>query len=251
MNPGILRLSHVALRASDVERSVAFYRDALGFAEASRLRYGDGALMLVNIRISETQWIELFDTSRLPAGGDPIHQIAFAVEDAERLRVFFQARGMQVPDRCPKGQMGNAYLIVRDPNGYDLEFVHYLPEAWPLRDPTGHLSPERVSHRIADIGLVLRDPRASEDFYLRQLGLIESADGTWSLANGEVLLRPTGNPDAGPRFALEVENLDAAIASIEAAGGAIHARSSASAKIIDPEGITVELVDKVARAPCP
>lgn len=142
-------------------------------------------------------------------------------------------------------------FFTRDPNGYDLEFVHYLPEAWPLRDRTGHLPPERVSHRIAEIGLVLRDPRASEDFYLGQLGLAGSAGGAWSLANGEILLRPTGNPDAGPRFALEVENLEAATARIDAAGGAIHVRSSASAEIIDPDGITVELVDKVARASCP
>lgn len=251
MNPGILRLSHVALRASDVERSVAFYRDVLGFAEASRLRYGDGALMLVNMRVSETQWIELFDASRLPPGGDPIHQIAFAVEDGERLREFFRARGKDVPDRCPKGQMGNAYLIVRDPNGYDLEFVHYLPEAWPLRDPTGHLPPGRVSHRIADIGLVLRDPGAAEHFYRNELGLVESADGTWSLAHGEMLLRPTRSPHAPPRFALEVENLEAAITRIEAAGGAIRNRSSASAEIVDPEGITVALVAGVAPASGP
>ena len=244
MTPGILRLSHVALRASDVERSVAFYRDVLGFAEASRLRYGDGALMLVNMRVSETQWIELFDAARLPPCGDPIHQIAFAVEDGEALRKFFQSTGTDVPDRCPRGQMGNAYLIVRDPNGYDLEFVHYLSEAWPLRDQVGHLPPDRISQRIAHIGLTLRDPRASENFYRRKLGLVESADGKWTLASGEGLLRPTKNPASGPSFALEVESLDAAIERIEAAGGIVEAQNRDSAEIIDPEGISVELVVK-------
>jgi catechol 2,3-dioxygenase-like lactoylglutathione lyase family enzyme len=244
MTPGILRLSHVALRASDVERSVAFYRDVLGFAEASRLRYGDGALMLVNMRVSETQWIELFDASRLPPGGDQIHQIAFAVEDGERLREFFDSHGQHVPDRCPKGQMGNAYFIVRDPNGYDLEFVHYLSDAWPLRDPTGHLSPLRISQRIADIGLVLRDPKASHEFYRQELGLIENAGGRWTIANGEILLRPAIGKDEGPRFALEVEKLDEAITQIEASGGTVIVRGRVSAEIVDPEGITVELVAK-------
>jgi hypothetical protein len=59
--PGLLSLSHVAVRAADVERSVAFYHDVLGFDEASRLYHGDGALMLVNMRVSELQCIELFD----------------------------------------------------------------------------------------------------------------------------------------------------------------------------------------------
>jgi len=35
--PGILGISHVAVRVSDVEKSVAFYRDFLGFAEEYRL----------------------------------------------------------------------------------------------------------------------------------------------------------------------------------------------------------------------
>ncbi|MCX6910851.1 MAG: VOC family protein [Verrucomicrobia bacterium] len=34
--PRILGISHVAVKASDVEKSVAFYRDFLGFAERSR-----------------------------------------------------------------------------------------------------------------------------------------------------------------------------------------------------------------------
>ncbi|HWI59063.1 MAG TPA: hypothetical protein VNZ22_17690, partial [Bacillota bacterium] len=37
--PRILGLSHIAVKASDVEKSVAFYRDFLGYAEQGRLHH--------------------------------------------------------------------------------------------------------------------------------------------------------------------------------------------------------------------
>jgi len=64
--PRILGISHVEVKASDVAKSVAFYRDFLGFAEQGRLNYAnDGLLMLAFMKVSDNQQTEVFDASKL------------------------------------------------------------------------------------------------------------------------------------------------------------------------------------------
>ena len=57
---GLLGIGHVALKVSNIENSLAFYRDTLGFDEMMRLNRDDGSLWLVYLRITDTQFIELF-----------------------------------------------------------------------------------------------------------------------------------------------------------------------------------------------
>ncbi len=57
---GLAGIGHVALKVADMERSLAFYRDRLGFAEMMRLAHDDGSLWLVYLRVTDTQFLELF-----------------------------------------------------------------------------------------------------------------------------------------------------------------------------------------------
>ena len=47
---GLTRIGHVALKVADLERSLHFYRDQMGFEEMLRLDHADGSLMLVYLR---------------------------------------------------------------------------------------------------------------------------------------------------------------------------------------------------------
>ena len=79
--PRIVGISHMAVKVSDIERSVPFYRDFLGFAEQYRLNnLHDGSLPLVCFKVSDEQSIEVF-TGLLP-GEERLHQLAYRV-DAE------------------------------------------------------------------------------------------------------------------------------------------------------------------------
>lgn len=53
-------IGRVALKVADIERSLAFYRDRLGFREIMRLNHDTGELWLVYLRITDTQFLELF-----------------------------------------------------------------------------------------------------------------------------------------------------------------------------------------------
>ena len=59
----IVGIGHIAIRVKDIDRTLDFYRDKLGFKEMFRLDR-DGKLWLMYLRVTDTQYIELF-----PGGG--------------------------------------------------------------------------------------------------------------------------------------------------------------------------------------
>ena len=64
MTLGISQIAHWALKVHDLERSLAFYRDTLGFEEMMRLARTDGPVegrfSLVYLRVTDLQYVELF-----------------------------------------------------------------------------------------------------------------------------------------------------------------------------------------------
>ena len=55
----IVGIGHIAIRVKDIDRTLDFYRDKLGFKEMFRLER-DGKLWLMYLRVTDTQYIELF-----------------------------------------------------------------------------------------------------------------------------------------------------------------------------------------------
>lgn len=215
--PNVLGLSHVGIKASDFERSCAFYGEFLGFAEQCRLRYLDtGRLMLACFKVSEEQWIEVFDG--LAPGENRMHQVAFRVGNAEAVRRRLRKLGAPVPDALPTGQMGNFNFVVPDPAGQGIEFVEHRPGGLTARDAGKFLPPTRISDRLIGARIVAPALEAEAPFYaaldLPFAGLA---------ANGRCELRtPSGDvvefvADSHPpaQFSLAVEDLEATRAALE------------------------------------
>ncbi len=58
---GLKAIGHVALKVAAIERSLAFYRDTLGFREMMRLAHPEhGGPWIIYLRITDTQFLELF-----------------------------------------------------------------------------------------------------------------------------------------------------------------------------------------------
>ncbi len=145
---GIVGYTHVAIKVKEEARTMAFYRDALGFEEMFRLNHADGRLWLAYLRITDTQYLEIFidadsDTAAKP-GSNGIDHLCFQVEDiaavAARvkaagvvIRRWSEARGGQLlpdPDPFPVlGQDGNMQFWAMDPDGIRLEFMEIAPDS--------------------------------------------------------------------------------------------------------------------------
>lgn len=248
--PVPLGLSHVAVRAADLVASCAFYCDALGFEEHFRLNdLRTGRLMLVCFKISDSQWLEVFDGP--PDRVDVLHQVAFRVGDAEDVRRRLAAAGIPVPPATPTGQMGNRNFVVADPNGQDVEFVEHLSASVIERDRGRFLGPRRISSRLLEARLAIADRAQSQRFYgALGLRLGSLGDGALSLVNGDrVQFLPQAR--CRPQFVLAVDDLGAARADLVArrvvpADAPVDAEGIPALLVRAPEGTTVVLTKEAA-----
>ena len=90
--PHITGISHIALYVHDLDKSRAFYKDFLGFAEPYSLTNQDGSVRLTWIKINDRQSIELFPATT--NGTDRLHHIALETDDAAGMRDYLAARGV-------------------------------------------------------------------------------------------------------------------------------------------------------------
>lgn len=134
-NLGISQIAHWALKVHDLERSLKFYRDTLGFEEMLRIKNDKGPpethFSLVYLRVTNTQFVELF-----PDGiGDTVASekhtcmthIALQVDNIDATAAELTRLGIPLM-RPPKlGLDGNNQCWVLDPDGNRIEFMQMLP----------------------------------------------------------------------------------------------------------------------------
>jgi catechol 2,3-dioxygenase-like lactoylglutathione lyase family enzyme len=259
--PEILGISHIAVKVSDIEKSIPFYSDFLGFAEQYRMNNPkDGSLKLICYKVNDEQFIEVF--TGLKPDENRIYQIAYRVADAEKTRAYLAGKDIKTPASVPKGTAKNLNFTVKDPAGYTIELVEYTPDGWTMRDKGKFLPDSRVSDHITHAGVVVADLPAVKHFYGDILGFKEGWRGS---ANGEVISwihmkLPGGdyvelmlNPKTVPHFCLEVPDINKAKAKLEASPYRpkyekpfepyIGKSGKRIINLYDPDGTRIELME--------
>jgi catechol 2,3-dioxygenase-like lactoylglutathione lyase family enzyme len=176
--PNIRGVSHIALFAHNVDQSLRFYRDFLGFEEQFRLNKPDGDLDLLFVKINDRQSIELF--AEQITGSDRLHQIAFETSDVQQMRRYLASCGIKVPDKVNEGRIGNLSFSVKDPDGHTVEFVQYLPGGWTMQDRGKHMTDARISAHLKHIGFMVDSLDRAMRFYRDVLGFQETWRGSSS-----------------------------------------------------------------------
>ncbi len=148
------RIGHVHLTVSDLERSLAFYRDALGFEITAR--YGPDAVFLsaggYHHHIGLNTWAG-HGAPRPPEGSTGLYHFAILYPDraalAEAVRRVL-AHGIALEGASDHGVSEAVYL--RDPDGNGIELYRDRPESeWP-RGPDGSI---RMHTRPLDLQALL------------------------------------------------------------------------------------------------
>jgi catechol 2,3-dioxygenase-like lactoylglutathione lyase family enzyme len=174
--PRVLGLSHVALFVKDVEQSRAFYKGFLGYDEPFSVNDPDGKLHLTWIKINDLQTIELFPERE--ASSDRLNHVALLVDDAEAMRAFLASKGVTVPDKVPKGRIGNSNFTIKDPDGHGVEIVQYEPDGWTVREKGKFLPDTRIAPRMSHAGILVGDLARSQKFYGDLFGMRETWRGS-------------------------------------------------------------------------
>src|SRR5713101_4487109 len=169
--PHITGIAHIALYVHDIERARWYYKDFLGFAEPFSLKQPDGRLALTFIKVNDRQYIELFP--EVEPGNDRLNHIAIETDDAEALRAYLGAQGITVPEKVPKGRIGNSNFNVKDPDGHTVEIVQYEPDGWSMREKGQSMPADRVSAKMSHVGILVGALEPAMKFYRDILGFQE------------------------------------------------------------------------------
>ena len=170
-----VRIGHVHLKVSDIERALGFYRDVLGFELTQR--YGAGAAFIsaggYHHHIGLNTW-ESLGGSPPPAGRTGLYHLAIVYPTraalAEAVHGVMTA-GIPLDGASDHGVSEAVYLRDPDDNGIEL-YWDRPPEMWP---------------RTADGALAMFTKRLDLDSLLREvsvLSAVPSAPDTPELGSG-------------------------------------------------------------------
>jgi lactoylglutathione lyase len=166
----------MAFQASDMEKTLAFYKDILGYSDFLRIAANGGRPERVFVRINGLQYVEL-QGETLPMS-DRMIQYGFITEDAEALRLYLAAKGLDVPKACAVGALGNLGFKMKDPDGHTVDFVQYLSGGWPMRTGSATPATKPLSEVLLHIGFIVWSLDKSMAFYRDILGFTEMWRGS-------------------------------------------------------------------------
>ena len=120
----VRELDHVVLRVTDMERSVAWYRDLLGLEVVRLDEWRAGRAPFVSVRITDDTIIDL---QIGVTDGTNVDHLALVVEDADLAELASSGRfGEVAPPRSLFGARGQGQgIYVRDPDGHGIELRTY------------------------------------------------------------------------------------------------------------------------------
>ncbi len=126
---------HTMIRVLDLERSMAFYKEALGLEAAERFDFDD--FTLVYLRNEESDFeIELthnHDQSEPYRHGSGYGHVAVTVEDIEAEHRRLREAGVSTRDVVEMKHEGQAlarFFFLEDPDGYKIEVIERGGRYW-------------------------------------------------------------------------------------------------------------------------
>jgi len=140
--PEITGISHTAYFTTNLNKTIAFWHDLLGFDEFYHVnKPGTSQIRIAFIKINDHQYIEVFNEPS-PDPPNMMSHICFTVRNVEQMRAYLRSRGFNVkPGNGKRTKTGDYGFEIRDPDGTHVEFIQPLPTGLELRDKGKFLPP--------------------------------------------------------------------------------------------------------------
>ena len=159
--PAIVGVAHIGLKTNDLAAAREFYGHYLGYQEPFTLDKPSGGLMLTYFKVNDHQYIEVFPELKSETE-DRLSHIAFETTNIQQLRDYLASRGVKVPAALKPGLDGNVSMMIKDPDGHNVEFVQYMPGSLHSRNFGKFLPDTRISERIIHVGVTVQDRAAAD-----------------------------------------------------------------------------------------
>jgi lactoylglutathione lyase len=121
----VKKLLHTRYRVTDLEKTVAFYKDVLGLQEIRRHTSGRGSKLVFLKAADSEEEIELckFDQSGPVVIGPDLTHLAFEVHDLEKFAREAAAKGYPLSDGPHRTDGGSLIAFIDAPEGYEIELI--------------------------------------------------------------------------------------------------------------------------------
>ncbi|WP_274649759.1 VOC family protein [Paenibacillus humicola] len=128
------RIGHTAYNVMDMEQSLHFYRDQLGFEKLFELKNDNDEPWIVYLKVVDKQFIELFYNGRQGVDNDTrvvkgYNHLCLEVNDIEEIVSHLRSKGITIDSGPKQGKDGNWQCWVKDPDGNRIEFMQLDPES--------------------------------------------------------------------------------------------------------------------------
>ena len=130
---GITGLGHVAIKVTDLDRSLDYYVNKLGFPEMLRLKKDDGSTWLVYLRITDDQYLEVFpgaENDRAPGwDANGMNHLCLTVDDIDNVLAQIEAAGLKLLLPLKTAIDGNRQAWLEDPDGNRIELMEMAADS--------------------------------------------------------------------------------------------------------------------------
>ncbi len=125
-----MRIAHLAFKVSDMQNSLEFYVDKLGFGHAFSLHDDQGKPWIEYIKVAGGQFIELFyPEGEYSAKNDSYMHLCLQVDDLHDVVRRLEAAGVNVWGKPAQGKDKNWQAWISDPDGHSIELMQISPES--------------------------------------------------------------------------------------------------------------------------
>ena len=125
----IKAFSHINFGVNDLEKSIHFYCDILGFKKAFELCDEQGNVEVAYLMIQDSKFIELGHKNNPSVNAGSFKHVCFEVEDMEALIKLLEQHNIPLRTTPKKGRDQNIQCFVSDPDGNNIEFMQMHPDS--------------------------------------------------------------------------------------------------------------------------
>jgi len=121
-----MKMLHTCYRVKNLEESLKFYQEVLGFTEKRRKEFPEHKFTLVYLVLPDSEHeLELtynYDHPCYELGNGYSH-IAIGTDDVEAIHAKHKAAGHKVTDLYGLPGSPPSYYFITDPDGYEIEVI--------------------------------------------------------------------------------------------------------------------------------
>lgn len=121
-------IHHKGYHVVDMEKTLDFYCNKLGFERAFDLDTDEGEPWIVYVKVADQSFLEFFyDGSEEKK--NQLNHICFVVDDIDGEAERIREQGIPFVQEVSKGKDNNYQFWIKDPDGNFLEFMQLEPDS--------------------------------------------------------------------------------------------------------------------------